>query len=102
MFSKAIELDPNYARAYAGIADCNTWRYSDFDTSVPLDDILAASAKALELDDDLAEAHASRGFALATKEQYEMAEREFEKAIGLDPNLFEGYYFYGRACFHQG
>ncbi len=31
-----------------------------------------------------------------------MAEREFETAIRLDPNLFEGYYFYGRACFNQG
>jgi adenylate cyclase len=102
MFSKAIEIDPNYARAYAGIADCDTWRYSEDETSVPLDEILAASAKALELDDELAEAHASRGHALAVSEQYEMAEREFETAICLDPNLFEGYYFYGRACFHQG
>ena len=54
------------------------------------------------MDDELAEAHASRGFALATNEQYEMAEREFETAIRLDPNLFEGLYFYGRACFSQG
>ena len=102
MYSKAIELDPNYARAYAGIADCNTWLYEHYGTSVPLEEVLAASAKALELDDELAEAHASRGYALAISEKYEMAEREFEKAIGLDPNLFEGYYFYARTCFNQG
>jgi len=102
MFAEAIELDPNYARAYAGIADCNTWLYESYRTSVPLEEVLAASAKALELDGELAEAHASRGYALAISEKYEMAEREFETAIRLDPNLFEGYYFYGRACFKQG
>ena len=102
MFSKAIELDPDYARAYAGIADCNTWLYEYYGTSVPLDEVVAASAKALELDNELAEAHASRGFALAISEQYEMAEREFEEAIRLDPNLFESYFFYGRTCFNQG
>ncbi len=102
MFAEAIELDPNYARAYAGIADCNTWLYESYRTSVSLEEVLAASAKALELDGELAEAHASRGYALAISEKYEMAEREFETAIRLDPNLFEGYYFYGRACFKQG
>jgi adenylate cyclase len=102
MFSKAIELDPNYARAYAGIADCNTWLYEFYGTSVPLEEALAASAKALELDEELAEAHASRGSALAISGKYEMAEREFETAIRLDPNLFDGYYFYGWTCFAQG
>ena len=59
MFSSAIELDPNYAGAYAGIADCNTWLYEYYGASVPLDVAVAASSIALELDDELEEAHAS-------------------------------------------
>src|SRR6185503_18906454 len=61
-----------------------------------------ASTKALELDPSLAEAHASRGLALSTLEYHKEAEREFELAMGLDPNLFEVLKFYARLCQAQG
>ncbi len=61
-----------------------------------------ASLKALELAPQLAEAHASRGFALTLSKRYAEAEAEFETAIRLDPTLFEAYYFYARSCFEQG
>lgn len=102
MFQKAIDLDPNYARAYAGLADCESFLYLAYYLTAGLDNILAASAKALELDQDLAEAHASRGLALSTVDRREEAESEFRTAIRLDPNLYEANYFFARACFAQG
>jgi adenylate cyclase len=102
MFAKAVELDPLYARAYAGIADCDSFLFLHYHLEASVDTILATSAKALSLDDKLAEAHASRGLALSLDRRYDEATSEFERAIALDPNSFEGHYFYGRACVTQG
>ena len=101
MFSKAVELDPTYARAYAGIADCDSFLFLHYQEGVAVDSILATSAQALALDANVAEAHASRGLALSLAQRYEEAMAEFERAIQLDPNSFEAHYFYGRACFAQ-
>jgi adenylate cyclase len=101
MFAKAVELDPAFARAYAGIADCDSFLFLHYHENVAVDAILAMSAQALALDDKLAEAHASRGLALSLVQRYPEAMAEFERAIELDPNSFEGHYFYGRACFAQ-
>ena len=103
MFERAIEIDPHYARAYAGIADCCSFLYTYWHASTnTLEQADAASRKALELDPDLAEAHASRGLAVSLRKQFDEASREFETAIRLDPKLFEAYYFYGRARFAEG
>ncbi len=103
MFERAIEIDPTYARAYAGIADCCSFLYTYWHASTnTLEQADAASRKALELDPESAEAHASRGLALSLRKLYEEAAREFESAIRLDPKLFEGYYFYARARYAQG
>jgi adenylate cyclase len=102
MFLKAVELDPNYARAYAGIAECECairdWHEKDF----PLESILDMSARALALDPNLAEAHASRGLALNHEGQTEEAGREFRQALALDPSLYEANLYYGRFLFAQG
>jgi adenylate cyclase len=102
MFARAVELDPLYARAYAGIADCDSFLFLHYHLDVGIDSILATSAKALALENGLAEAHASRGLALSLGQRYDEAMAEFEKAIALDPNSFEGHYFYARACVAQG
>jgi adenylate cyclase len=102
MFEKAVELDPLYARAYAGIADCDSFLFLHYNAEVSIDGILATSAKALELEEGLAEAHASHGLALSLRGRYPEAMAEFDRAIALDPNLFEAHYFYARACFAQG
>ncbi|MFN2508078.1 MAG: tetratricopeptide repeat protein [Chthoniobacterales bacterium] len=102
MFAKAVELDPRYARAYAGIADCDSFLFLHYNVDVGIDRILANSAKALELDEGLAEAHASQALALSLEKHYEKAMAEFEKAIALDRNLFEANYFCARASFAQG
>jgi len=101
MFSKAVELDPAYARAYAGIADCDSFLFLHYHVDVSIEAILATSAQALALDENLAEAHASRGLALSLVQRNSEAMAEFERAIVLDPNSFEAHYFYGRACFAQ-
>jgi len=102
MFAKAVELDPAYARAYAGIADCDSFLFLHYSAPVEIKGIFETSAKALALESGLAEAHASQALALSLEERYEEAMAEFEKAIALDPNSFEGHYFYARACFAEG
>ena len=103
MFERAIELDPKYAMAHAGLADAYSmlYRYAD---ATQQNARLAeqASQRAIELDPDSAEAQASLGTALFTSGQYEAAEKRFEAAILINPNLFESYIFYGRACLAKG
>ena len=102
MFLKAVELDPLYARAYAGIADCDSFLFLWYREDIAIDSILDTSAKALALDDKLAEAHGSRGLALSLLRDYDQATAEFEQAIALDPNSYETHYLYARASFAQG
>ena len=103
MFARAIVIDPNYARAYAAVADCCSNLYMYWGGSHDdLREAEAASRKAVEIDEELAEAHVSRGLALQMTKKYEQAEKEFERAIELNPKLFEAYYFYARAHFQQG
>jgi len=103
MFTRAIEVDPNYARAHAGIADCCSILYMYFDARESnLRQADKASQKALQLDPDLAEAHAARGLSFSLSKQYEKAASEFEIAMKLDPKLYEAPYFYGRASLAQG
>jgi serine/threonine protein kinase/Flp pilus assembly protein TadD len=103
MYERAIELDPKFATAYAGIADCCAFLYMYWDGSkANLDGADAASQKALELDAELAEARASRGFALSLNRRYDEARVEFEAALKLNPKLYEAHYLYARACVQEG
>src|SRR6266852_369238 len=103
MFARAIEIDPQYARAYAGLADCHSHLYFWWTSSeANLKAADAASRKALELDPELADAHVARGVAVSLSKRYDEARKEFETAIRLNPKLFEAYYFFARACFAEG
>ena len=103
MFARAIVIDPRFARAYAGVADCCSFLYMYWDSSEDnLNEAEAASRKALELDPELAEAHAASGLAFALKKDFNHAQQEFEAAIRLDPKLYEAHYFYGRTSFQRG
>src|SRR5512134_2190729 len=102
MFERAIETDPKFALAYAGLADCCAFLYMYWDGSkANLDSAETASRRALELDPDLAEAHASRGFALALSRQYDAARPEFQTAIRLNPKLYKAHYLYAHALFQE-
>src|SRR5437868_5310888 len=103
MFDRAIEIDPDFARAHAGIADCCSFLYMYWDGSnANLEAADASSQRALELDQANAEAHTSRGVALTLRRDYPDARREFDIALSLNPMLYEAHYFYGRACFTEG
>ena len=102
MFAKAIELDPLYARAYAGMADCDSFLYSRYGVAASVDEILAATDKALHIDPNLAEAHAARGFALMTRGRRAEAVAAFDQALALDQNCYEANFLHAEFCFQEG
>ena len=88
-YQQAIDLDPDYAPAYFGLAEAN--RSLAITSDVPSKDSLpqatAAARKALEIDDSLAEGHASLSFSLIWYEwDWVGGEREAKRAIALNPN----------------
>jgi len=103
LFSRAIELDPGYALAHAGLADCWSYiyLYSERKDAVRLQ-AEAAGCRAVELAPDSAQAQASLAVALSLGPRKEEAKTAFEKAIELDPTLFEAWYFYARQAFAAG
>jgi tetratricopeptide (TPR) repeat protein len=103
MFARAIVLDPAYAGAYAGVANCSLFLFMYIDaTQENLREAANASRRAVELDPESAEAHASRGLAESLSHNHQEAEKEFEESMRLNPRLYEAFYFYGRSCFAQG
>ena len=103
MFRHAIDIDSDFALAWAGYADCYSFLIMYVDPQEEYKaEASSASKKALELSPNLAEAHASRGLAYLISEEFQMAETEFKEALALNPSLFEAYYYYGRTRFHQG
>jgi adenylate cyclase len=96
MFVRAVELDPQFARAYAGIANCDSRLVGWYSEAIPEEQILSEADEALALDPLLSEAHAARGEALFLLGRNEEAETEFEEAIRLDPASFEANFFYAR------
>ena len=95
-FERAIELDPNYALAYAGLADAYAVLPSNigFPTEEAVSKAKEAALKALDLDEDLAEAHASLGLALKIGGEPEEAEKRYRRAIELNPGYAYAHYWY--------
>lgn len=102
LFARAVEIDPNYARAYAALADCEWLLLTCNDPDASFEAVLSNSTRALELEPGLADAHASRGGALFVHGRYAEAEVEFERALELDASSSDTYFSYGRNCFIQG
>src|SRR5581483_2623841 len=97
-FNQAIAIDPKYALAYAGLADAYVL-LPGYTAGIPRDcypKAMAAAKKALELDDTLAEAHTTLGMAIWSYEfDLAQANREFQRAIELNPNYATGHQQYG-------
>jgi TolB-like protein/DNA-binding winged helix-turn-helix (wHTH) protein/Flp pilus assembly protein TadD len=96
-FNQAIKNDPGYAPAYAGLADTYAVM-AEYDVA-PLDEIVpqarAAALKALDLDEKLAEAHASLALIAQNYDwDWQTADKEFRRAIVLDPNYATGHHWY--------
>jgi TolB-like protein/DNA-binding winged helix-turn-helix (wHTH) protein len=104
-FQEAVDKDPNYAAAYAGLADTyallSTWNY------VPSKDFMPkardAALKALQIDDTEPEAHASLAL-IAEQYDYDWqtAEKEFRRAIQLDPDYATGHQWYAECLSFLG
>jgi Tfp pilus assembly protein PilF len=98
-FQQAIIADPNYALAYALLADTYMMlSASEYGREPPLEAITKAketALKALSLDDQLAEAHTALGVILADSYDFTGAEREYKKALELDPNDATAHQRYG-------
>ena len=100
-FRKAIDEDPAYARPYAGLADC----YNQLGTvliggqpptaSRPL--AIAAARKALEIDPELAEAHAALAYARLYSWEWAAAEEGFQRALQLDPSYAPAHLWYAHS-----
>jgi len=103
-FQKAIDLDPKYALAYAGLADVHSL-VPVYAGTAPQDDVpkaLAAARKAVDLDDRLAESHTSLGNALVSSVQLKLAEPEFRRALELNPNYATAHQWLAECLFGQG
>src|ERR1044071_7744427 len=97
-FQQAIAIDPNYALGYAGVADAYVFLpgYSGGTPQESYPKAKAAANKALELDDTLAEAHTTLALALWYYDyDFARANKEFQRAIELNPNYATGHQQYG-------
>ena len=102
-FQQAVALDPNYAQAWAGLADgYTTSGYSGFMPGAEvMPNAIAAARRALELDPDLAEAHNALACAtLVWERNFDLAEREFQTAIALNPRYTQAQAWYGLFYLH--
>ena len=110
MFSRAIELEPTFARAYVGRADARLFlaaRRGQADTwaqrGAPLLAAIESEVRrALELESDLAEAHTSLGNIHRFRADFEMARQEFLRAIELNPNYATAHQWLGLAYWRSG
>ena len=98
-FNDAVRLEPTYARAYAGLADSyalmGDWEYGILPPSDAFRRAKAAAVKAIELDESLGEAHTSLGFVLDSYDwDWAGAEREYQKAIALNPGYATLHHWY--------
>ena len=104
MYRRAIELDPDYAQAHAGLADVLTelmlWRFER--PQDVLEEARTSSRRALQLAPELAEAHVALAHTLDFSGEHDAAAAEFEKALALNPNLYEAHWYFGRHCFVRG
>jgi len=98
LFRRAIQLDPAFAHAQAGLADVLArllrQRYVIAGTTTA--DAIAAAERAVMLAPDLPEAHVARGNALQLVEDHKGAEGAFERALALDPRHFEAHYWFAK------
>jgi TolB-like protein/Flp pilus assembly protein TadD len=96
-FQQALDRDPTFVAAYSGLADCNSGlAWHGF--KAPADSLpkaYAAARKAIEIDPESGEAHASLGLVLSHRWEWAGAEAEFKRALELDPQYANAHHWYG-------
>jgi TolB-like protein/Flp pilus assembly protein TadD len=95
-FQQAADIDPNYALAYAGLADSYVvlGDYSGAPESETVPKTMAFAERAIQLDDTLAEAHTSLAISYVQNWQWEKGEQEFKRAIELNPNYATAHHWH--------
>ena len=95
-FKQAVAEDPNFALGYVGLADVHELLAANWSLNAPENHAHAIEAvgKALELDENLAEAHATRGLVLTHDFELNAAEDEFKRAIALKPSYASAHQWY--------
>jgi len=104
-FQQATASDPNYARAYAGLADSYALMggYSDRPQTEFISKARAAALKALEIDQNLPEAHAALALIVQNYDwDWQTAEKEFRRAIELNPNYATAHHWYAEHLMWRG
>ena len=105
-FEEAIRLDPNFAPAYSGLSDAYLWAGFNEGVFIATEAVprgKAAAERAIQLDDNSAEAHASLAvFKYFYEYDWTGAEREFRRAIELNPNYAYAHYMFGFGLALQG
>jgi TolB-like protein len=103
-FQKAIDLDPRFALAYVGLADSLVLQieYGGAPLTASLARARDTVARALELEPDLADAHATSGLIAQDQDDFEQAAASFRKAIELNPNYAPSYHWYSVSLMRQG
>jgi len=104
-YQQAIAKDPNYARAYAGLADSYALiaSYSAASPSEYMPKARAAALRALELDKDLPEAHTALALIVQNYDyDWQTAGREFQRAIELNPNYATAHHWYAEHLMWRG
>jgi adenylate cyclase len=103
-FRQAIALEPDYAQAWAGLAEALAqqaqWRFAPAEQVVP--EGAAAANRAIDLAPELAEAHVAQGSLRSIAGDADGARRAFERALELNPGLFEAWNYYARDCYSRG
>jgi tetratricopeptide (TPR) repeat protein len=96
-FNRAIEIDPNFALAYVGLADSYQLQieYSGLPLAEMTEKAQAAVDEALALDDRLAEAYSSLGGIEHNRSNFEAAEAAFKRSLKLNSNYVTAYHWYG-------
>jgi serine/threonine protein kinase/Flp pilus assembly protein TadD len=97
LFQKAIEMDPRYAAAYAGLGEAYATLHYDYDTKdIWIDKAIESCLKALMYDATLSEAYSALGLAYMSRKSLEEGISAAQKAIDLDPKNFTSYWILGR------
>jgi TolB-like protein len=104
LFEKAIQLDPSFAKAHSGLADCflhlANELYEPYEQSIPKAEL--SVRKALELDPELAEAHTSLALIDFLEDNVIGSEAEARRAIELNPSIPEAYYMLSNTALVKG
>src|SRR5262249_31612836 len=105
-FQRALAIQPDYAQAYAGLADSyallGTWKEGGLPRAETISLARSNALRAIQLDDNLAEAHASlASISYVYDWNWPLADKEFHHAIELNPNYATAHHWYAHYCFSR-